>query len=62
MRASVALRYFDRIETLKEAVLSLKYDFRKCETYPFLILPLLPLKVIRKILGMDKLRPHNRRK
>lgn len=62
MRASVALRYFDRIETLKEAVLSLKYDFRKCETYPFLILPLLPQKVIRKILGMDKLRPHNRRK
>lgn len=50
MRASVALRYFERKETLKEAFLSLRYDSGRKESYPFLILPLLPKCVIKKIL------------
>lgn len=50
MRASVALRYFDRGETLREAFLSLKYNLLQRETYPFIILPLLPSSAIRYIL------------
>lgn len=60
MRASVALRYFNRSETLKQAFLSLRYNLAQWETYPFLILPLLPKILIKKILGMDNLRPHNK--
>ncbi|MDO4949031.1 MAG: glycosyltransferase [Bacteroidales bacterium] len=60
MRASVALRYFNRVETLKETFKSLEYDFLKIESYPFLILPLLPRFIIKKILGMNGLRPHNK--
>lgn len=50
MRASVALRYFERIETLREAMLSLSYNIFQKETYPFLILPLLPKSVILYVL------------
>ena len=62
MRASVALRYFNRGETLREACISLSYNILQTETYPFVILPLLPKSMIKKILGIDKLRPHNYKK
>ena len=62
MRASVALRFFERCETLKEAFLSLWYNPLKFETYPFVFLPLLPKFIIIRILGMDNLRPHNKTK
>lgn len=52
MRASVALRYGERAETLKETLLSLRYDFGKLESYPFLILPLLPKFIVNKILSI----------
>ena len=60
MRASTALRHFERAETLKEALTSLRHDPLKTESYPFLILPLLPRFAIKTILGMDKLRPHHK--
>lgn len=51
MRASVALRYYERAETLKETFLSLRYDIGKIDSYPFLILPLLPKFIIKKIFA-----------
>lgn len=50
MRASVALRYLERGETLKEALCSLRYAPLHTETYPFLVLPLLPKPFIFFIL------------
>ena len=59
MRASVALRYYNRGETLREACISLGYNLLQIETYPFLILPLLPKSIIKKILSVDNLRLHD---
>lgn len=50
MRASVALRYNERIETIQETCKALFYDLGKTEVYPFLFLPLLPKFIIKRIL------------
>lgn len=49
MRASVAIRYFERIETLKEVFQSLKFQPNNRKILPFLILPLLPKLLLKKI-------------
>lgn len=49
MRASVAIRYFERIETIKEAFLSLKHNPSNRKILPFFILPLLPKSFLKKI-------------
>jgi len=49
MRASIAIRYGERIETLKEVILSLKYNPLNVKVIPFAILAILP-KAIRQII------------
>lgn len=49
MRASVAIRYFERYETLKEAFLSLKFHPTNRKILPFFILPFFPKNLLKKI-------------
>ena len=48
MRASVAIRYFERTETFIEATKSLYY-FPQTKIVPFFIMPLLPRFILRKL-------------
>lgn len=50
MRASVAIRYGERRETLREACRSLRWSPRNRKVLPFLILPLLPTPLLRHII------------
>lgn len=54
MRASVAIRYGERAETLKEAWLSWKWYPLNIKIIPFFILPLLPDSLLRKIVSLHK--------
>lgn len=51
MRASTAIRFFNRYECFRETCLSLRFDMCKWETYPFLILPILPKCVLLKLFA-----------
>lgn len=48
MRSSVAIRYFDRWEALSEAFKSIYY-FPQKKTLPFVVMPFLPKRVLRKL-------------
>lgn len=50
MRASVAIRYGERIGTIKEVLLSVRYNFLNFKVMPFFVLALLPKRVIRYII------------
>lgn len=50
MRASVAIRYGERRETLREAISSLRWNPRNRKVLPFLLLPLLPTPLLRYII------------
>ena len=45
MRASVAIRYGAKIETIKEVIISLKYNLFNLRVMPFFFLALLPQKI-----------------
>lgn len=52
MRASVAIRYGDRIETIREVFISLKYNMLNIKVMPFIFLALLPKRIRHKIISM----------
>lgn len=54
MRASVAIRYDERIETIYEVLQSLRYNIRNTKVMPFLILALLPKKLRYTIISHYK--------
>lgn len=54
MRASVAIRYDERIETIYEVLQSLRYNIRNTKVMPFLILSLLPQKLRYRIISHYK--------
>lgn len=54
MRASVAIRYDERIETIYEVLQSLRYNIRNTKVMPFLILSLLPQKMRYRIISHYK--------
>lgn len=54
MRASVAIRFGERKETIKECLLSLKYDYKNFKVTPFIILALIPKSIRRRIIALKK--------
>lgn len=54
MRASVAIRYGERQETLKESFISLKYNPINYKVVPFIILALSPKFINRRIFSLKK--------
>ncbi len=54
MRASVAIRFGERIETLKEVALSLKYNPVNFRVLPFAVLAICPDKLRKRIIGLKK--------
>lgn len=54
MRASVAIRYGSRLETLKESVLSLHYYPANKKILPFFILPFIPNPFLKRIISHHK--------
>lgn len=54
MRASVAIRYDERKETIYEVLQSLRYNIRNTKVMPFLILALLPKKMRYTIISHYK--------
>lgn len=54
MRASVAIRYDERKETIYEVLQSLRYNIRNTKVMPFLILALLPKKLRYTIISHYK--------
>lgn len=54
MRASVAIRYDERIETIYEVLQSLRYNIRNTKVMPFLILALLPKNLRYTIISHYK--------
>lgn len=54
MRASVAIRYGDKKETLTESFRSLKYNPRNYKVLPFIILSLIPKSIRKKIIALHK--------
>lgn len=54
MRASVAIRYGERIETLRESFKSLRYNPKNYKVLPFIVLALLPSGMRTKIISKYK--------
>ena len=54
MRASVAIRYGERCETLKESAYSLFYNPFNYKVIPFMVLALLPAQLRKKIISNYK--------
>lgn len=54
MRASIAIRYNERKETIYEVLQSLRYNIRNTKVMPFLILALLPQKLRYTIISHYK--------
>ena len=54
MRASVAIRFGERRETLKECLLSLKFNPTNFKIYPFILLALMPSSLRNRIIRMKK--------
>lgn len=54
MRASVAIRFGERAETIRESLVSLKYNPFNYKILPFIVLALLPCKTRKAIISRHK--------
>ena len=54
MRASVAIRFGERKETIKECIMALIYNPLNINVFPFVILSILPSRLRTAIIGMKK--------
>lgn len=54
MRASVAIRYNDRWETIKESFYALKYNPANFKILPFLVMSLLPYSVNKRFFSLKR--------
>lgn len=52
MRASVAIRFGEKVETLKECILALKFNRRNIKVIPFMILAFIPSVIRKKIIAL----------
>lgn len=54
MRASVAIRFGDRWETLMESFKALYYNPRNYKVFPFIVLSLFPSGIRKRLIGLKK--------
>jgi len=52
MRASVAIRFGERTETIKESLVALRYNPSNFKVIPFIILSLLPANIRKKLISI----------
>lgn len=54
MRASVAIRFGERRETIKESFVALKYNYKNFRVIPFIILAMLPSQLRKRLISLKK--------
>lgn len=54
MRASVAIRFGERRETIKESFVALKYNYKNFKVIPFIILAMIPSLIRKRLISLKK--------